>query len=206
VRQAAAGAALACACSFLSARAAAADDDARTEKNLAESSEARDSALDGRTTIAFVTGSLLAAVPFGIGATITSSSHEIETNNAGVITLQSGFLVAPMVSHAIVGEWGRGAIFSILPALSSAGMAALLASTPTAVTHTTLETQRYFYLLVTGSVVGGTIGVVDSLRAPARERARERERERLRERGSSSLWIAPILDSRTWGIGLGGFL
>jgi hypothetical protein len=191
LRPAVAGISFACACSLFSGHAAAADE------------ETRDAELETRTTAAFVAGTALATIPFAIGATITSSSHEIETNNAGVITMQSGLLVAPLVAHGIVDEWGRGAIFSILPALSEAGMITVLATTPKAVTHTTLETQRYFYFLITGSLVGGSIGVIDALRAPARERARARERQRAQ---SSSLWFAPIVDTRTLGIGLGGFL
>jgi hypothetical protein len=193
LRPALAGLLLACACSLSSGHAAAGD----------EETERREEELETRATAAFVAGSAVAAIPFAIGATITSSSHEIQTNNAGVITMQSGLLAAPVVAHGIVGEWGRGALFSILPALSSGGMITLLATTPSAVTHTTLESQRYFYFLITGSLVGGTIGVIDALRAPARERARARERLRAQ---SSSLWLAPIVDTRTWGLGLGGFL
>jgi hypothetical protein len=205
--------ACACACSLSSTRAAATENADEPDPHAADepdpraadgsAAQKREANLESRATAAFVVGSGLAAIPFAIGATITSSSHEIETNNAGVITMQSGLLVAPLVAHGIVGEWGRGALFTILPALSSAGMITLLATTPSAVTHTTLESQRYFYVLLTGSLLGGTVGVLDALRAPARERAREKERLRAR---SSSLWFAPLVDTRTLGVGLGGFL
>ncbi len=149
---------------------------------------------------AFAVGSVLAAVPFGVGSVMTTSSHEQSTQNAGVYTLQTGLFVAPFVSHAMVGEYKRGLLFSIAPAVGSGSMAVLLAMNPDAVSHASLETQRSYYFMIVASVLGGGVGVVDTLFHPSREPSREPPRTQ------GSLHIAPILSPGNYGLSVGGAL
>lgn len=149
---------------------------------------------------AFAVGSLLAAVPFGIGTAVTTASHEQDTQNAGVYTLQGGLSLAPFVSHAMLGEYKRGVLFSIPPLIGSGSMMALLAMNPDAVSHASLETQRFYYFMLVASVLGGGIGVVDTLFHPSREPSRETPRTQ------GSLRIAPILSPGNYGLSVGGAL
>ena len=149
---------------------------------------------------AFAVGSLLSAVPFAIGTVVTTSSHEQATQNAGVYTLQGGLALAPFVSHAMLGEYRRGLLFTIAPAIGSGSMMTLLAIHPDAVTHASLEVQRYYYFMVVASVLGGGIGVVDTLFSPSREPAR------VFPRTQGSLRIAPILSPGNYGLSVGGAL
>lgn len=162
--------------------------------------ERREQSADDDAFRAFAVGSVLSAVPFGIGTALTTSSHEQGTQNAGVYTLQSGLALAPFVSHAMVGEYRRGLYFSIAPVVGSASMMALLAINPDAVTHASLEVQRYYYFMVVASVLGGGIGVVDTLFHPSREASREPRRTQ------RSLRIAPILSPGNYGLSVGGAL
>jgi len=151
---------------------------------------------------AFAVGSLLSAVPFAIGTAVTSSSHEQSTQNAGVYTLQGGLALAPLVSHVMLGEYKRGLLFSIAPVIGSGSMITLLEIHPDAVTHASLEVQRYYYFMVVASVLGGGIGVLDTLFQPSREALRERSSSR----AQGSLHIAPILSPGNYGLSLGGAL
>lgn len=151
---------------------------------------------------AFAVGSLVAVVPFMIGTVMTTSSHEQDTQNAGVYTLQGGLSLAPLVSHAMVGEYRRGLYFSIAPVIGSGSMITLLAIHPDAVSHASLETQRWYYFEVVASVLGGGIGVIDTLFQPSRAASRERSSptSRLQVR------IAPILSPGNYGLSVGGAL
>jgi hypothetical protein len=158
---------------------------------------------EDRAFRAFVVGSLTAAVPFSVGTMVTTSSHEQDAQNAGVYTLQGGLLVAPLVSHAMLGEWKRGLLFSIAPLAGSGSMVALLAVHPDAVSHAALDVQRMYYFMVVASVLGGGIGVVDTLFHPSREALREP----VRPPGSlGSLRVSPILSPGNYGLSVGGAL
>ena len=171
---------------------------APTSASSAAAGDHRREEAEDRAFRAFVVGSLTAAVPFSVGTMVTSSSHEQSTQNAGVYTLQGGLLLAPLVSHAMLSEWKRGLLFSIAPAVGSGSMITLLAINPDAVSHASLEVQRMYYFMVVASVLGGGIGVVDTLFNPSREPSREPPRPQ------GSLRLAPILSPGHYGLSIGG--
>ena len=90
-------------------------------------------------------------------------------NTAGWFAIEGGFVLAPLASHAVVGEWGRGALLSALPAAATIGTIPILAMEPDAVAHGSLPQQRWMWGLFCGAMATSVAGVVDA--AFARDRA-----------------------------------
>ena len=119
-------------------------------------------------------------------------------NDAGWLAIQGGFVLGPLTGHAVVGEWGRGALFAALPAASFGGSAALFDYAPAAVAHGTLEQQRVLWVLFGVGFISSTVGVVDAVFAPDRVR---------------KIYVAPLASSAspahggsTAGLVIGGVL
>lgn len=128
---------------------------------------------------------------FGIGGAVTATAgdHDAAQNTAGWITIQSTFIVAPVVGHAVVHEWGRGLWFAAVPAAALAGSTAVIAVDSEAVRHAPISEQRLLWGLMSLGLVAGAAGVVDV--AFAAERA-----ERLS--------ITPTVGSGSYGIDVRG--
>ncbi len=149
---------------------------------------ADDAAPDG--ALALVTGAVTVFAGAAVGGTlIATGTGNARPTEAGWLTIQAGFAAAPFTSHAVVGEWGRGAVFSVLPTIAALCSAPVFASDGFAVDHESIETERLMWWTVAAGVVTGTVGVVDAAFAPGR-----------------AVHVAPVVGPGTAGLALGGTL
>jgi hypothetical protein len=138
-------------------------------------------------------GAATLAVGFGVGAAVvaTSAEHDPTQNTAGWMTMQGGFLVAPIVAHGIVHEWGRGLWFAAVPAAAIGGSAAVFGIDSEAVRHAVLSEQRVIWGLFSAALFSGAAGVVDV--AFAADRAR-------------SVSVTPVVGDGRYGLAIRGAL
>ncbi len=120
---------------------------------------------------ALLAGAGSAMVPFAIGAGLAAGDGSVTQKNAGLVVANAGLCLGPLVSHAIVGEWDRGALFAAIPAASTAGIAAVLAARPGTVFGDDAELPTLFTALFAVSVLGGALGLADTALAGERLRA-----------------------------------
>jgi hypothetical protein len=149
--------------------------------------------------VAVAIGAATMVVGFAVGGTIigttahASPANDVGSDNArniaGWFAIESGFVLAPFASHAVVGEWGRGAVFAAVPAATTVATIPIFTNVPDAVDHGTLPEQRWMWGLFVGGMTAAAVGVVDSAFAPGR-----------------SIRVAPMLGSRTAGLVVGGAL
>lgn len=108
---------------------------------------------------------------FIVGGTLVARGRGVVmTDNAGWLTIQSSFVLSPIVAHGVSGEWGRGALFAVLPAAALGVTAALFEADPKTVESGTLEQQRWMWAMFGTGLLTSAVGVVDALFAPARAR------------------------------------
>jgi hypothetical protein len=149
------------------------------------------------TGLAVLVGGAAIFLGFAVGGTLIATSVDQGTpsdasnakTQAGWYAVESGFALAPLASHAIVGEWGRGAIFASIPTATTLATIPVFVEKPGAVQHGSLEEQRVMWGFFCGGLVAAVVGVVDSTFAPDR-----------------TLRIAPMLGRNDAGIVVGGAL
>ena len=112
-------------------------------------------------------------------------------NNAGWLTIEGGFTLAPFAAHAVEGEWGRGALFASVPAACLAGSAAEFGVVPVTIDQGTLPQQRIMWALFVGGQIASVVGVIDAAFAPLRAR---------------NLFVAPTVGAGHVGLTMGGVL
>jgi hypothetical protein len=113
-------------------------------------------------TWALAIGIAIDAVSFAIGAaTLGSDSLASDRARVGWITCSAGFMVAPFVSHAIVGQWLRGAAFSAVPLAGVIGNAFVLGQNPNIDQMELNPDQRLVYAFTTAGLLGSFIGLLD---------------------------------------------
>ncbi|HEV3192486.1 MAG TPA: hypothetical protein VGY54_18375 [Polyangiaceae bacterium] len=104
------------------------------------------------------------ALGFVVGSALLSTSHgDNVQNNAGWLTIESGFVLAPLAAHGARGRWGRGVVFAAVPAASLAGSATVFAVEPGAVEHGTLPQQRWIWALFGVGLFSSAWGAVDAM-------------------------------------------
>jgi hypothetical protein len=142
--------------------------------------------------LALLTGAATQVAGFIVGGTLLVTNHgHDEQANAGWLTVEGGFTLAPFAAHAVVGEWGRGAVFAALPAGALGGTAALFGVVPGVVESGTLEQQRVMWALFVGGLFASGAGVVDAVLVSARARR---------------VTVAPTIGSGRVGLQIGGTL
>jgi hypothetical protein len=142
---------------------------------------------------------------FAVGATLVAAGGDLgkpndaaaATTRAGWFAIESGFVLAPLSAHAVMGEWGRGALFASVPAATTLATIPVFVEQPAAVEHGTLEEQRVMWGLFCGGLLAAVAGVVDA--ALARNRAVDASR-------SVAVHVAPAIASGQAGVVLGGSL
>jgi hypothetical protein len=121
------------------------------------------------TALAFFAGASVNVVAVVAGGTAVSTAPSGVGGDArrsfGWLGIETGFVVAPLVAHGIVGEWGRGLLFSILPVAAVAGTAVMYAKRPDSVENSSLDDQRVAWSLFTAALISSTAGLVDVLTA-----------------------------------------
>jgi hypothetical protein len=115
-----------------------------------------------RAPRALVTGVGIAGASLAYGATLLTFNASLATKHTGLAVMHTGLTLAPLMAHGVVGEWWRGAAFSIAPALGGLGMAVLLEERPDAPVKGKQKSQRYYPVLIAVSVIGSAVGIVDA--------------------------------------------
>jgi hypothetical protein len=144
------------------------------------------------TTLAVLAGSTVLVGGFTAGGVLLATSGvHYGRDNAGWLTIESGFTLAPLVAHAVTGELPRGFAFASLPAAATAGTAAIFAIDSHAVRHGVLTEQRILWPLFGIALLAGTAGVVDAAFADGR---------------AKTVNVTPTVGSNHWGIDVWGVL
>ncbi len=149
--------------------------------------------------VAVAVGAATMVVGFAVGGTIIGTTAHANPasdvpgdntkNIAGWFAIESGFVLAPLASHAAVGEWGRGAVFAAVPAATTVATIPIFTSVPDAVDHGSLPVQRWMWGLFCGGMAAAAVGVIDSAFAPDR-----------------AIRVAPMIGGGTAGVMVGGAL
>jgi hypothetical protein len=151
--------------------------------------------------LALLVGSATEVAGFAAGGILLGTSGDRNApNNAGWLAIQGGFTLAPLVAHAVVGEWGRGALFSAVPAAMFGGSVGLIAYAPDVVSGGTLEQQRVLWAFFGVAFVSSVVGVVDAVLAGGRAKP---------SAGAANpraLRLAPVATAGGAGLALGGLL
>ena len=147
-------------------------------------------AADPDPAIALAVGAATLVAGFAVGGTVMATSGESPAaNEAGWMALESSFVLAPFVSHAMVGEWGRGALFATVPAATTLGTIPVFLVSPQGVDHGTLPAQRVMWALFCTGLAASLVGVVDTAFSPGRR-----------------VQVAPMLGRGEAGLVVGGVL
>jgi len=154
---------------------------------------------DRDPALAVAVGAATIVAGFAVGGTLIGMTAHANPNNdvasdtarniGGWFAMQGGFVLAPLASHAVVGEWGRGAIFAAVPTATALGSIPVFLINPDVVDHGTLEQQRWQWALFCAGMAGAAAGVVDAAFAPGR-----------------ALHVAPLLGAGNAGVVVGGAL
>jgi hypothetical protein len=156
---------------------------------LAASSARADNPAPGMT---FLAGASVLLAGFAVGGQILATSGgSTMKDNAGWLTIEGGFALAPFVSHALAGEWTRALAFAAPPAVMTGGTVALFQANPQTIEHGEIGEQRVMWSLFGAGLIAGAVGVVDSTFAETRAR---------------SVALAPLIGSGRVGLTFGGTL
>ena len=109
-----------------------------------------------------MTGIAIAGASLAYGGAMLTINSSLATKHAGLLVMDTGLTLAPLMAHGVVDEWWRGAAFSIPPALGGIGMAALLAWRPDAPIKGKQKSQKIYPVLISMSVLGSAVGVFDA--------------------------------------------
>lgn len=140
--------------------------------------------------LAVLVGGATNLVGIVVGAALTANQVNNEgLSNAGWLTIETGFALAPLTAHAVVGEWGRGALFAAAPAATLGGTVALFAAVPDAVDSGSLDQQRLMWGLLVAGQLASVAGIIDAALAPGQ---------------SKTLLVAPVIGLGKAGAQIGG--
>jgi hypothetical protein len=145
---------------------------------------------DNRAAVAVAVGAATLFAGFVVGGTLTAASPGSPgKTEAGWFAMESGFSLAPLLSHGLVGEWGRGAVFAAIPTATTLATVPVFLANDASVEHGTLPQQRVMWGLFCGGLAAAMAGVIDTAFAPGR-----------------SVHIAPVLGAGNAGLLVGGVL
>lgn len=124
------------------------------------------------TVWATIGGAATALVPLAVGGAMFASSDADTVHRAAIYAMMAGLTVAPALSHLLVREYKRAAIFAALP------LAALIAETilfqvePDVTTYGSPAGRTVYGVALAAAVIGATVGLGDTFGATDRWRAR----------------------------------
>jgi hypothetical protein len=111
---------------------------------------------------ALLSGAAVEVAGLIVGGAVVSSAHgHAAIDNAGWLSMQSAFVLAPIVAHGVSGEWARGSVLALAPAVAAGGAAVLFAKVPQTVESGTLPEQRWMWAFFTGGLLTSAFGVLD---------------------------------------------
>jgi hypothetical protein len=141
---------------------------------------------------AIVIGASVFIIGFTAGGLLVATANaRNEQDNAGWLTMQSGFALAPLAAHAAVGEGWRGLAFSAPPVAAIGCTEALFQHDPGTLLHGSLPEQRILWAAFTFGLLSGTAGLVDAGFAAAR---------------AAKVALLPVVGPGHVGLALGGVL
>jgi hypothetical protein len=109
-----------------------------------------------------VAGVATLVLGFAVGGTmIATASGSNGPSNAGWLIMNSGLVLAPLAAHGAVGQWGRGLVFSALPAATEGGAVALFEYDSGTILHGSLPEQRLLWGLFGAGLIGSIVGIID---------------------------------------------
>jgi len=91
-----------------------------------------------------------------------TANDNLRLKHAGLAVLDTGMVVAPLLSHALVGEWARGAYFSLVPLAGGIGMLTLLSISPVSPVKSKHGNHKIYPIPLSISILGGGLGVLDT--------------------------------------------
>jgi hypothetical protein len=157
---------------------------------LVSSSSARATEPPPDGAVAFLAGAATIFAGFAVGGTLVAASGKnAAQNEAGWLTIETGFALAPLTSHAVVGEWGRGAAFAAMPTATTLASVPVFLARQDAVENGVILQQEALWWCFVGGLSTAVIGIIDATFAPAR-----------------ALRIAPAVGPHDAGIIVGGVL
>jgi hypothetical protein len=139
--------------------------------------------------LAVIVGAASNVAGFIVGGSILATRGSNARNNAGWMTIESGFILAPFAAHAVEGEWARGALFATVPAACLGGTGALFDAAPDTFEEGTLANQRVMWALFVVGQAASVVGIVDAAFAPLRARR---------------IVVAPTVGGGRIGLSMGG--
>jgi hypothetical protein len=149
---------------------------------------ARADAPDPAVAVALGAATLLAG--FVVGGTLTAMSPgSAGRTEAGWFAIESGFSMAPLLSHGLVEEWARGAVLAAIPTATTLATVPVFLTNDASVEHGTLPQQRVMWGLFCAGFAAALAGVIDTVFAPGR-----------------SVHLAPVLGAGQAGLMMGGAL
>lgn len=156
--------------------------------------------------LGFLVGASTFVAGFVVGGILaTTGSGNDAQENAGWLTMEAGFAIAPIASHAVTGEWTRALVFGAPPAAAFAGSATLLGKHPATIEHGELADQRLIWSLFGSAVLVGLVGVVDAALAQRRAGARSSPAHATAS-ARLSFDVVPVLGSGQIGLRVGASL
>jgi hypothetical protein len=147
---------------------------------------------DADAARALAVGVLVAGLGLAAGGAAFSASTTDGNRVEAVYLAQGGLTLAPLVSHAMLGEYRAGAMAALPPASATAGMFTFLTIEPHAVTGGGTFEQYTFSILLAATVFSSIFGVTRVLPSAPTE--------------SSQVSILPSMDREHVGFQLRGRL
>lgn len=117
---------------------------------------------------ALTAGAAVTLAPLAIGGAIAGTGRDVDRQNAGLSLATFGLVLGPIVSHAIVGEWGRGALYGAVPLAGATGAAVVLAAEPGTVFGDEAKVTGLYTVLVAVTVFAAGAGLIDTALSPER--------------------------------------
>jgi hypothetical protein len=140
--------------------------------------------------VAFALGTATVLTGFVVGGTFMATNQgDAAKAEAGWFAMEGGFSLAPLVAHAFVDEWARGAAFAAVPTATTLATIPVFLVNGAGVEHGTLPQQRVMWGLFCGGFAGAMAGVIDTVFSPGR-----------------ALHVTPVLGVGSAGVSVGGAL
>jgi hypothetical protein len=166
-----------------------------------------------RPMLALASGAAVSLLSVGIGSMVIATSDSRASRNAGLLGMEAGLCLSPIVAHLVVGEPRRGLLFAAIPLTLGAALGTVMAFSPEIISRGPALLQLTFLGLVSGSVFGSALGVLDAARVAERRRS-DRSGMSVAKRTTSGVlpsWagrleVAPLLGSGLGGAIVGGTL
>ena len=143
------------------------------------------------TAWATVGGAATALVPVAVGGALFAGSDDDGVHRASIYLMMAGLTVAPALSHLLVREYKRAAVFAALPLAALITNTILFQIEPDVTTYGSPEGRTVYGVALAAGVLGAVVGLGDTFGATDRWRARHPI-------------VMPTVGSGSVGLALGG--